>query len=312
MTNEILINCSKELAKHRGDWLSSIADERRMSAKTINAYERDVRQFLTFLTSYLGEPPRLKHVANLKPTDLRGFLAERRRNGAGARTLGRGLAGIRSFIRFLEKRGLASSAGLSATRAPKQPKTLPKPIAVSKAIQLTDPIEQMREEPWIAARDVAVISLLYGCGLRIGEALSLTPSQFDNSGATLAVTGKGNKTRMVPLIPTVTEAIKAYRSLTPYHLEADQPIFKGAKGGSLRPEIIQRQMRKLRSAFGLPDTATPHALRHSFATHLLANGGDLRTIQELLGHASLSTTQIYTGVDTDKLMDIYEKAHPRA
>lgn len=308
----ILINCSKELHAHRVAWLASIADERRMSPKTVEAYERDLRQFFTFMTSYVGAPPKLNDISNLKPTDLRGFLAERRRDGAGARTLGRGLAGIRSFVRFLEKKGLASSAGLSATRAPKQPKTLPKPIAASKAIQLTDPIEQMREEPWIAARDVAVISLLYGCGLRIGEALSLTPLMLDQSGKSLAVTGKGNKTRMVPLLKIVSNAINQYKALCPYHLEKETPLFRGAKGGTLRPEIIQRQMRKLRSALGLPDTATPHALRHSFATHLLANGGDLRTIQELLGHASLSTTQIYTGVDSDRLMDIYEKAHPRA
>lgn len=283
-----------------------------MAAKTVEAYERDLRQFFTFMTSYVGHPTKLKDISNLKPADLRGFLAERRRDGAGARTLGRGLAGIRSFIRFLEKKGLASSAGVNAIKAPKQPKTLPKPISVSKAIQLTDTATQMREEPWIAARDVAVISLLYGCGLRIGEALSLTPSVITDSGKTITIVGKGNKARLVPLLAIVRKAVEEYIKLCPYHLERDEALFRGAKGGALRPEIIQRQMRKLRSALGLSDTATPHALRHSFATHLLGNGGDLRTIQELLGHASLSTTQIYTGVDTDRLFDIYEKAHPRA
>lgn len=310
--DQLLIICSPQIAKHRSDWLNAIADERRMADKTVEAYERDLRQFLTFMTAYVGGPTTLKDVSNLKPSDLRGFLAERRRNGAGARTLGRGLAGIRSFIRFLERKGLASSAGLAAIRAPKQPKTLPKPINVSKAIQLTDTAMQMREEPWIAARDVAVISLLYGCGLRIGEALSITTALIADSGDTLTITGKGNKARLVPLLAVVRKAIAEYIKLCPYYLEADEPLFRGAKGGQLRAEIIQRQMRKLRGALGLAETATPHALRHSFATHLLGNGGDLRTIQELLGHASLSTTQIYTGVDTDRLFEIYEKAHPRA
>ena len=307
-----LVTISPELACHRADWLTSLASERRMAQKTLEAYERDLRQFLTFLTSHVSEPPKLQHVARLRPADMRGYLAWRRNSGAGARTLGRGLAGIRSFIRFLEKKGLASSAGLTAIRAPKQPKTLPKPVAVSKALQLTDPTEHMRDEPWIAARDVAVITLLYGCGLRISEALALTPQILAENTGTLPVTGKGGKTRMVPLLSQVHEAISQYQALCPFHLEADQPIFRGAKGGDLRPEIIQRQIRKLRSALNLPETATPHALRHSFASHLLGSGGDLRTIQELLGHASLSTTQIYTAVDTDYLLDVYEKAHPRA
>lgn len=310
--NQLLIICTPQIAKHRTDWLNAIANERRMAEKTVEAYERDLRQFLTFITAYVGGPTSLKDIANLKPADLRGFLAERRRKGAGARTLGRGLAGIRSFIKFLERKGLASSAGVAAIRAPKQPKTLPKPINVSKAVQLTDTTMQMREEPWIAARDVAVISLLYGCGLRIGEALSITPTLIAESGDTITITGKGNKARLVPLLAIVRDAIHDYIKLCPYHLEKNEALFRGAKGGQLRAEIIQRQMRKLRGALNLPDTATPHALRHSFATHLLSNGGDLRTIQELLGHASLSTTQIYTGVDTDRLFDIYEKAHPRA
>lgn len=310
--NQILINCSDELATHRKDWLAALENERRMSPKTVEAYERDLRQFLTFMTGYIGNPPELKDISSLKPTDLRGFLAERRNAGAGARTLGRGMAGIRSFIRFLEKKGLASSAGLAATRTPKQPKSLPKPISASKAIQLTDTTEQMRDEPWIAARDVAVISLLYGCGLRISEALSLSPAQLSENENALAISGKGNKTRLVPLLKVVQTAIDEYIKICPYHLESDKPMFRGARGGELRAEIIQRQMRLMRSALGLPDTATPHALRHSFATHLLGNGGDLRTIQELLGHASLSTTQIYTGVDTERLLDIYENAHPRA
>jgi integrase/recombinase XerC len=170
----------------------------------------------------------------------------------------------------------------------------------------------MNEEPWIAARDAAVLSLLYGCGLRISEALDLTPTAFKAGATSLRVTGKGGKTRLVPLLPVVAEAVETYSKLCPYHLQESEPLFRGARGGKLQPAIIQREMQRLRSALGLPDSATPHALRHSFATHLLGSGGDLRTIQELLGHASLSTTQIYTGVDSARLLDIYDRAHPRA
>ncbi len=312
MNEPFLHFAAPDLLAQRKAWLESLKSERRLSEKTLDAYERDLRQFLQFMTGYLGQPPAISDLADLRPMDMRGFLAERRREGVGARTLGRGLAGIRSFIRFLERRQLASSAGLSATRSPRQPRTLPKPVSISKAIQLTDPGQQLREEAWIAARDVAVITLLYGCGLRIGEALALMPHHLRSNPRTMSVTGKGGKTRMVPVLPVVLDAVARYEELCPFHLENSSPLFRGAKGGTLRAEIIQRQIRRLRSALGLPETTTPHALRHSFATHLLANGGDLRTIQELLGHASLSTTQIYTGVDMERLLDVYENAHPRA
>lgn len=310
---EILIHCADDLGAERAAWLAHLAHERRVAAKTVEAYERDLRQFLTFLTGHLGHPPCLRDVADLRPADMRGFLAERRRGGAGARTLGRGLAGIKSFVRYLERKGLAHSGGLAATRAPRQPKTLPKPIAAAQAVRLASPAGQLAEEPWIAARDAAIFSLLYGCGLRIGEALDLTPKMTGGGRAqTLRVTGKGNKTRLVPVLAAVGAAIADYIHLCPYHLEDDEPLFRGARGGPLQPAIIQRTMARLRGAFGLPESATPHALRHSFATHLLAGGGDLRTIQELLGHASLSTTQIYTAVDTSRLLESYRKAHPRA
>ena len=302
---------SNEIAAYRAEWLTSLANERRMAAKTIEAYERDTRQFFSFLMDYLGHPAKIRDIADLRPVDLRGFLAQRRRDGAGARTLGRGLAGVRSFICHLEKKGLASTAGLAATRAPKQAKSLPKPVSAMKAIQLTDPREHLRDEPWIAARDVAVMTLLYGCGLRISEALAMTPAHLEG-GNSIVITGKGGKTRLVPLLPIIREAIDQYQQLCPYQGGNVEPLFFGAKGGVLRAEIIQRQVRKMRSALGLPETTTPHALRHSFATHLLGNGGDLRTIQELLGHASLSTTQIYTQVDTERLLEVYQNAHPRA
>ena len=255
---------------------------------------------------------KIDDIKALRPVDLRGFLAHRRKEGAGARSLGRHLAGLRSFLRHLERKGLVNAAGASAIRSPKQPKSLPKPLSGRQALAVVAVDTQMNEEPWIAARDAAVLSLLYGCGLRISEALGLTPETFHAKTTSLRVTGKGGKTRLVPLLPVVMEAVETYYGLCPYHLEPGAPLFRGARGGPLQPAIIQREMQKLRSALGLPDTATPHALRHSFATHLLGSGGDLRTIQELLGHASLSTTQIYTGVDSARLLDIYDRAHPRA
>ncbi|MCG6859505.1 MAG: tyrosine recombinase XerC [Salaquimonas sp.] len=310
---DILINCADDLAIERKQWLAHLALERRVAEKTVEAYERDLRQFLTFLTIHIGHPPRVRDIADLRPADMRGFLAERRRAGAGARTLGRGLAGIKSFVRFLEKKGLAHSGGLAATRAPRQPKTLPKPVAAKEAIRLASASGQLADEPWIAARDAAIFSLLYGCGLRIGEALALTPKAVEHGGVqTLRVNGKGNKTRLVPVLAAVGEAVTDYIRLCPFHLEDDAQLFRGARGGPVQPAIIQRTMARLRGALGLPETATPHALRHSFATHLLAGGGDLRTIQELLGHASLSTTQIYTAVDTSRLLESYRQAHPRA
>ncbi|ASY64548.1 Tyrosine recombinase XerC [Sinorhizobium sojae CCBAU 05684] len=309
--NEFLVIGHPEVMAVRQRWLASLAGERRLSEKTIEAYERDTRQFLTFLTGHLASPPRLADIRALRPADLRGFLAQRRKGGAGARTLGRGLAGLRSFLRYLERNGLANAAGAAAVRSPKQPKSLPKPLTDREALHVVTTDAQLAEEPWIAARNAAVLTLLYGCGLRISEALDLTPDDIAGA-ASLRVAGKGGKTRIVPLIAAATEAVAAYRKLCPYHLGPGEPLFRGARGAKLQPAIIQREMQKLRAALGLPDSATPHALRHSFATHLLAGGGDLRTIQELLGHASLSTTQVYTGVDSSRLLEIYDRAHPRA
>jgi integrase/recombinase XerC len=310
--DDILTFADTELLSERQAWLASIEGERRLADNTVEAYERDTRQFLMFMTGYLGGSVRISDIKNLRPTDLRAFLASRRKEGAGARSLGRHLAGLRSFLRYLEKKGLVNAAGATAMRAPKQPKSLPKPLTDRQALKITTADAQLNEEPWIAARDAAVLSLLYGCGLRISEALGLRPMDVEANSRSLRITGKGGKTRIVPLLPVVAEAIDSYRKLCPYHVDADAPLFLGARGGTLQPAIIQREMQKLRGAFGLPENATPHALRHSFATHLLAGGGDLRTIQELLGHASLSTTQIYTGVDTARLLEIYDNAHPRA
>jgi integrase/recombinase XerC len=310
--NELLIIAAPDLAAKRQEWLESLQSERRLSPNTLDAYERDTRQFLAFLTGHLAGPPTLSDIHTLRPADLRAFLAQRRRDGSGPRSLGRHLAGLRSFLKYLERQGLVNAAAAGAVRAPKQPKSLPKPLTDRQATNLTITDTQLHDEPWIAARDAAVLALLYGCGLRISEALGLKPDEIEPGTATLRIMGKGSKTRIVPVLPAVSEAVTRYREICPFHLTEDQPLFRGARGGPLQPAIIQRQMQKLRAAFGLPDTATPHALRHSFATHLLAGGGDLRTIQELLGHASLSTTQVYTGVDTSRLLEVYDRAHPRA
>ncbi len=297
-------------------WLAFLGDEKRMSPKTVEAYRRDVTQFLLFMAEHLGDQPRLADLAALLPQDVRAFMAARRAKGIAPRSLMRQLAGARSFAKFLERGGKGKVGALNAVRAPKIPKTLPKPLAVPHAKRISDTSLRAGEErePWIFARDAAVLALLYGSGLRIAEALSLTPRDIPapGSGDALTVIGKGNKARMVPVLPAVLTLIADYIALCPYDLPDEGPLFVGAKGGKLSPRIIQLTMERLRGALGLPDTATPHALRHSFATHLLSRGGDLRAIQELLGHASLSTTQIYTAVDTQRLLDAYNAAHPRA
>lgn len=299
-----------------GRWLAYLGAERRMSPKTLEAYERDVVQFLAFLAGHLGGTPGLKHLARLTPADVRAFMAARRSDGAGNRTLMRGLAGTRSFARFLERNGKGKVGALSAIRAPKLARSLPKPLAIKDAKRMadTDLREGETRAPWIVARDAAVLGLLYGSGLRIAEALSLKRGQapLPNTGDAITVTGKGNKARMVPVLPQVAKLIADYVTLCPIELPPDGPLFVGVRGGPLLPRIVQLAMAHLRGALGLPDSATPHALRHSFATHLLARGGDLRSIQELLGHASLSTTQIYTAVDSERLLEVYATAHPRA
>jgi integrase/recombinase XerC len=303
-----------DVARELIQWLAYLGGERRMSAKTLEAYRRDAQQFLTFLADHLGAPPTLRQLARIEPQDVRAFMAARRGQGIGGRSLMRSLAGLRSFARFLERRGAGKVAALSAVRAPKIPKTLPKPIGMSAAKRLTSIDLRAGEEraPWIITRDTAVLALLYGSGLRISEALGLKRQDLSDARDVIVVTGKGNKTRMVPVLPQVIVAITDYVGACPYPLPANGPLFVGARGGPLSPRIVQLVMERLRGALGLPDAATPHALRHSFATHLLARGGDLRAIQELLGHASLSTTQIYTAVDTQRLIDAYRAAHPRA
>ncbi|HEY4920812.1 MAG TPA: tyrosine recombinase XerC [Xanthobacteraceae bacterium] len=304
----------QEVAAEIGRWLGHLGAERRMSGKTLEAYGRDVHQFLAFLAEHLGRRVTLAALARLAPADVRAFMAARRANGIGGRSLMRALAGARSFARFLERDGKGRVGALAAVRAPKVAKTLPKPLSVAAAKRVADADVRAGEEraPWVLARDAAVLALLYGCGLRISEALGLEPRDVARARDSLTVTGKGNKTRMVPLLAQVAKLIADYVALCPYDLPAEGPLFVGEKGGPLSPRIIQLVMERMRGALGLAETATPHALRHSFATHLLARGGDLRAIQELLGHASLSTTQIYTAVDSERLLEAYRGAHPRA
>jgi integrase/recombinase XerC len=297
-------------------WLSHLADERRMSPKTVEAYRRDATQFLAFLAEHLGGKPTLAQLARLTPADVRAFMAARRADGIGSRSLMRGLAGARSFARFLERNGKGTVAALTAVRAPKVPRTLPKPLPIAEAKRIADTDLRAGEErePWVLARDAAVLALLYGSGLRISEALGLKRQEVPAPGAGDAITviGKGNRMRMVPVLQQVLQLVVDYVALCPYDLPPSGPLFVGAKGGPLSPRIVQLVMQRLRGVMGLADSATPHALRHSFATHLLARGGDLRAIQELLGHASLSTTQIYTAVDSEQLLKVYRSAHPRA
>jgi integrase/recombinase XerC len=313
----IELDCADEsIALEMARWLAFLRAERRLSPKTSEAYARDLRQFLEFLAEHWEARVTLKRFAALEATDIRAFMAKRRSDEIASRSLMRALAGLRSFGRFLEREGRGNVGALSAIRAPKVGKSLPKPVAVAAAKRLADADERAGEnrEPWIWARDAAVMALLYGSGLRISEALGLKGRDvpLPGEGDVLIVTGKGNKTRMVPVLQNVLTLIQVYAAMCPYPLPPEGPMFIGARGGPLLPRIIQLTMARLRGALGLPDSATPHALRHSFATHLLSRGGDLRAIQELLGHASLSTTQIYTGIDSERLLEVYKSAHPRA
>jgi integrase/recombinase XerC len=314
--SEDLTFASTEVAAEIRRWLAHLGAERRMSPKTVEAYERDVRQFLGFLAEHLGEQPTLKSLAGIEPRDVRAFMAARRADGIGSRSLVRSLAGARSFARYLERNRKGKVGALAAVRAPKIPKTLPKPLTAASAKRLVDADLRAGEarEPWVLARDAAVLALLYGSGLRISEALGLTREAVPapGEGDAIIVRGKGNKARMVPVLPQVLQLIADYVALCPHDLPGEGPVFVGARGGPLSPRILQLAMARLRGALGLAETATPHALRHSFATHLLARGGDLRAIQELLGHASLSTTQVYTAVDSEQLLQVYRASHPRA
>jgi integrase/recombinase XerC len=291
-------------------WASYLQHDRRRSAHTTRAYLATAHRLIQFLGNYRGEAISPTGLLAVNAADLRAFLAERRREGLGASSAARELSAVRAFLNYA-----AESEGqmpqLPRTKAPRRPKTLPRPVAPQEALALADDASEAASEPWIGARDLAILLLLYGAGLRIAEAMSLTGA-VRPIGDVLRVIGKRSKTRIVPIIPTVRDAIEDYVRQCPWRIERDGPLFVGARGGPLNPDVVRRAVAAARKRLGLPETLTPHALRHSFATHLLARGADLRSLQELLGHASLSSTQIYTAVDAAHLLDAYRHAHPRA
>lgn len=292
-------------------WLSYLQSEKRVSQHTYDAYQHDITVFFTFLADHMGRGPSPADLAALRPVDFRSFLARRRRDGLTPSSVARTLSAIRAFFKYLRRNDILHNDAINAISSPKLPKRLPRPLDEKAAKRSLTDVADFATEGWVGDRDIAVLSLLYGCGLRISEALNLNRQDIPE-GDMLKVMGKRNKERLVPLLPVVRAAIETYIESCPHSLPMDGPLFIGVQGKRLNARMIQLAMQKVRQALGLPPSATPHALRHSFATHLLTAGGDLRTIQELLGHASLTTTQHYTDVDTAYLMDVYNNAHPGA
>lgn len=294
-------------------WIAHLRDERRFAENSVEAYERDVAAFLGFLSGHLGGEPSVRDLAELEPRDLRAYLAYRRQglDALSDRSISRALAAIRSFYRYLERRHGVANARLALVRGPKLKATLPRPVSEAAARNLISEAGDAAAQEWIGARDAALMTLLYAAGLRISEALALTGADMPLPEA-LRVVGKGGKERIVPLLAAAREAVERYAELCPYALTEDAPLFRASRGGAMSPRMAQAVMATLRGRLGLPSSATPHALRHAFATHLLANGGDLRAIQDLLGHESLSTTQRYTSVEAKKILQLYRRAHPRA
>lgn len=302
---------SAALTGSAAEWLDHERALAGAAPNTIKAYQTDILGFLAFMARHHGGQQGLGPIAKITVSDMRAWMASERARGVAARSLARSLSAVKSFYRWLaEREGFEPTAVLS-TRAPKFQKKLPRPLTEDAARAMLDRVEIQSSEPWIAARDMAVVTLLYGCGLRISEALGLTGAAYPLPPS-LVVRGKGGKERVVPVIPAARNAVETYMRLCPHPAEPDSPMFRGARGGKLNPRLIQKVMEQARLQLGLPATATPHAMRHSFATHLLSAGGDLRAIQELLGHASLSTTQGYTAVDTAHLMEVYDRTHPKA
>ena len=292
-------------------WLSELASIAGRSPKTVDAYRTDVTGFLGFLQSYEGAELGRGQLANLTVRTMRAWMSYERERGLGARSLARALSAVKNFVAWVAERDGFDPSAVLMTRSPKFSAKLPRPLSEDAARDVLEVVDTQAKEAWVAKRDQAVITLLYGCGLRISEALGLTGRDMP-LGTSLRILGKGGKERLVPVIPAAREAVDTYLAACPFAVESDDPVFRGVRGGALNPRQIQKVMESVRLQLGLPATATPHAMRHSFATHLLNAGGDLRAIQELLGHASLSTTQAYTAVDAARLMDVYEAAHPRA
>ena len=299
------------LKRALSDWLDWLKHEKRSSPHTLDNYSRDIAAFLFFFTDHLGFTPGVRDLAQLRAVDFRSWLARLGQDGKSRATIARRFSTLRSFYKYLERQGVLTNAAVHAVRTPKLPKSLPKALSVEDALEVVDLAEDLANEPWVGKRDRALLMLLYGCGLRIAEALDLDVKDLPE-GDVMVVTGKGNKQRVVPVLPQVAKAIATYVKMCPYPMTPSSPLFLGVRGKRLQAGVAQAMVREVRAMLGLPASATPHALRHSFATHLLAGGGDLRTIQELLGHASLSTTQRYTDVDAARLQAVYSHTHPRA
>jgi integrase/recombinase XerC len=310
----VLAFAAPDLAAAYAAWRAWLAHEKRAAARTQAGYAQDLQAFITFMAEHEGGPISLGAIAAMTPQAFRGWLAWRLEKGYARSSTQRAVAAVRGFLDFLDARYGMHNPALRAMRAPRAGRRLPRPLAIEEVASLTDAAtEAPGRTPWLIARDAAILLLLYGAGLRIGEALALNRGDLPaGEEATLRVMGKGQKERLVPLLPVIREALTAYLDACPYVLDAAGPLFVGERGRRLQQAVVQKRVRELRHALGLPETATPHSLRHSFATHLLSSGADLRSIQELLGHASLSTTQRYTGVDADSLTRLYAKAHPRA
>jgi integrase/recombinase XerC len=313
LTADNLTGAAPDLTAAIADWQAWLSDEKRASPHTCLAYRRDLAHFLAFLAGHRGGAVGLADLGALATADFRAWLAARAAAGLKRTSTARALSTLRGFFRWLKRRGLADNLALASLRTPKVPKAVPKALSAAEAEEVVTTIAELSDDDWIGKRDTAVMLLLYGCGLRIGEALGLTRGMAPRRGQeALVVTGKGNKQRMVPLLPVVTAAIADYLAACPFAQQKDAPLFLGKRGGPLTARRVQQRMQDLRSLLGLPESATPHALRHSFATHLLAAGGDLRAIQELLGHASLASTQRYTEVDVAGLLDVYDRAQARS
>lgn len=304
--------CGPDLADQLHKWQDYLQHEKQVSPHTFRAYCSDITHFITFMNEHHGKAPSLETIADASITDFRAWLSRKAIGGAGNASRARSLSGIKNLINWLDRNGILHNAALKVLRSPKIPRKLPRPLHESQAFEVLENANLLTKEDWIGQRDRALFTLLYGCGLRIDEALSLNISDIPPDDLPLRVIGKGRKERIVPIIPIVRNTLNAAIAQCPYDTSPDQPIFRGQRGGRLSQGMAQKSMRTLRVTLGLPETATPHALRHSFATHLLQNGANLREIQELLGHASLSSTQRYTDVNAKEMLRIYKAAHPRA
>lgn len=303
--------CSSDLAKTLGKWQDWLEFEKNMSRHTLRAYGIDLDHFITFLAEHLGHPPSLADIANISIRDFRAWMSRKAMDGTTNASRARSLSGVKNFLGWLDRQGILHNAAISGVRSPKLAHKLPRPLQEKQAMSVMEAADLQMRDNWVGARDRALFMLLYGCGLRIDEALQLDIGDLPVDGF-LRVIGKGKKERQIPVIKIVERALNDYVDLIPFKRQANAPLFIGQRGKRLNQGVAQKVMRDVRRMLGLPETATPHALRHSFATHLLQNGANLREIQELLGHASLSTTQRYTEINAEELIRIYKAAHPRA